>query len=287
MEKIRQYLHAVVLTVAISMLCGCYRQTTVILSPGDTFPQAITQPQDVLPVETTIPAQETTSSTDATRPTESDSKENSKPGKKPQSEKPKETTAPAECTDPPKDTAPIVATAPVETTAHAEPTATAETTAPVETTMPVETTAPAETTAPKTEPLPHPVYDISSDSISTYERAILEELNRYRSDAALASFHINKKLSALAAIRAYECSMEFSHTRPDGRSWDTVLSDYGASAYTENILYASSGTTAALLIDACMGSDSHSQKILNAAYSTVGIGSYDTGRYVYIVVIFS
>lgn len=226
-------------------------------------------------METTIPAQETTSSTDAPRPTESDSKENSKPGKKPQSEKPKETTAPAECTDPPEDTAPIVATAPVETTAHAEPTAAAE------------TTAPAETNAPETAPLPHPVYDISSDSISTYERAILEELNRYRSDAALASFHINKKLSALAAIRAYECSMEFSHTRPDGRSWDTVLSDYGASASTENILYASSGTTAALLIDASMGSDSHSQKILNAAYSTVGIGSYDTGRYVYIVVIFS
>lgn len=275
MEKIRQYLVTVVLTVAISMLCGCYRQTTVILSPGDTFPQATTQPQDVLPVETTIPAQETTSSTDAPRPTESDSKENSKPGKKPQSEKPKETTAPAECTDPPEDTAPIVATAPVETTAHAEPTAAAEITAPVE------------TAAPKTEPLPHPVYDISSDSISTYERAILEELNRYRSDAALASFHINKKLSALAAIRAYECSVEFSHTRPDGRSWDTVLSDYGASASTENILYASSGTTAALLIDASMGSDSHSQKILNAAYSTVGIGSYDTGRYVYIVVIFS
>ena len=263
MEKIRQYLLAVVLTIAILMLCGCYRQTTVILSPGDTFPQATTQPQDVFPAETTIPAQETTSSTDAARPTESDSKENSnsgtadKPGKKPQSEKPKETTAPAECTDPPEDTAPIVATAPVETT------------------------------APKTEPLPHPVYDISSDNISTYERAILEELNRYRSDAALASFHINKKLSALAAIRAYECSMEFSHTRPDGRSWDTVLSDYGASASTENILYASSGTTAALLIDASMGSDSHSQKILNAAYSTVGIGSYDTGRYVYIVVIFS
>ena len=287
MEKIRQYLVAVVLTVAISMLCGCYRQTTVILSPGDTFPQATTQPQDVLPVETTIPAQETTSSTDAARPTESDSKENSnsgtagKPGKKPQSEKPKETTAPAESTDPPEDTAPIVTTAPVETTAHAEPTATAETTAPVE------TTAPAETTAPETAPLPHSVYDISSDSISTYERAILEELNRYRSDAALASFHINKKLSALAAIRAYECSMEFSHTRPDGRSWDTVLSDYGASASTENILYASSGTTAALLIDASMGSDSHSQKILNAAYSTVGIGSYNTGRYVYVVVIFS
>ena len=257
MEKIRQYLLAVVLTIAILMLCGCYRQTTVILSPGDTFPQATTQPQDVLPVETTIPAQETTSSTDAARPTESDSKENSKPGKKPQSEKPKETTAPAECTDPPEDTAPIVATAPVETT------------------------------APETAPLPHSVYDISSDSISTYECAILEELNRHRSDAALASFHINKKLSALAAIRAYECSMEFSHTRPDGRSWDTVLSDYGASASTENILYASSGTTAALLIDACMGSDSHSQKILNAAYSTVGIGSYDTGRYVYIVVIFS
>lgn len=251
MEKIRQYLLAVVLTVAILMLCGCYRQTTVIFSPGDTFPKATTQPLDVLPVETTIPAQETTSSTEAARPTESDSKENSnsgtagKPGKKPQSEKPKETTAPTE------------------------------------------TTMSVETNAPETAPLPHSVYDISSHSISTYERAILEELNRHRSDAVLSSLRINKKLSALAAIRAYECSMEFSHTRPDGRSWDTVLSDYGASASTENILYASSGTTAALLIDACMGSDSHSQKILDSEYSTVGIGSYDTGRYVFIVVIFS
>jgi len=112
-------------------------------------------------------------------------------------------------------------------------------------------------------------------------------LNRYRSDAGIASLNISKKLSALAAIRAYECTKEFSHTRPDGRSWDTVLSDYGASAYTENILYASSGTNAALLVDSCMGSASHSQKILHSDYRTVGIGIFDTGRYVFVVMIFS
>jgi uncharacterized protein YkwD len=166
-----------------------------------------------------------------------------------------------------------------------------ETTVPVETTAPVEVTTPAETTAPiatapETEPLSHPVYNINAHSISAYEHTMQEEINRHRSDAGLSPFSISKKLSALAAIRAYECSIEFSHMRPDGRSWDSVLSDYGAAASTENILYASSGTSATILIDTCLASSKHSQALLNANYSSVGIGSFDTGRYVFIVMIF-
>lgn len=280
MEKIRKYLIAVTLASAAIILCGCYRQTTVILAPGDTFPLPATLPREILDVETATPSQETTSSTETAKPTESENKQagNSstahKPGKKPQPDNSKETTPATEATSHAKSTIPI------ETTTTAEPTA------PLETTVPMETTVPAETTVPETESLLHPVYDINSHSVGSYEQSILDALNGYRADAGMPLLSIHKKLSALAAIRAYECSEDFSHTRPDGRSWDTVLSDYGASASTESILYASSGTSAVHLIDACIGSDSHRQKILNSNYSTVGIGIYHAGSYVFIVMIF-
>lgn len=269
MEKIRYYGIAVVLTIVVTILCGCYRQTTVILAPGETISR------ETLSIETTASMQETTAATEASKPSSSGSKDNSnsstssKPSKPAQTQKPEETTTPVEPTIPAETTMPVA------------------TTVPAAVTTPSETGTPENTAAPATEPSVHPVYNISNHSIGSYERSILEELNRYRTDAELSLLIINKKLSALAAIRAYECSQEFRHTRPDGRSWDTVLSDYSASAATESIHYVSSGTNSTLLIDACMGSDSHSQKILNSSYSTVGIGVYDAGRYVFIVILFS
>ena len=258
MEKIRKYLIAVTLASAAIILCGCYRQTTVILSPGETLPTAATQPRQTQFDATTAPLEETSATSKAERPSASGNSEHSKPDatNTTQAQKPSETSAPTESTT------------------------------PAEAIVPTEATAVTESTAPATEPLVHPVYDINSHSVGSYEQSILDALNGYRADTGMPFLSIHKKLSALAAIRAYECSEDFSHTRPDGRSWDTVLSDYGTSASTESILYASSGTSAALLVETCIGSDNHRQKILNSNYGTVGIGIYDTGRYVFIVMIF-
>lgn len=258
MEKIRRHIFAAVLAAAAISLHGCYRQTTVILSPGETLPTAATHPQQTQFDATTVPLEETAAASKTERPSASGNSEHSKPDatNTPQAQEPSETSAPTESTT------------------------------PAEAIVPTEATAVTESTAAATEPMVHPVYDISNHSIGSYEQSILDALNGYRADAGMPLLSIHKKLSALAAIRAYECSRDFSHTRPDGRSWDTVLSDYGASASTESILYASSGTSGALLIDTCIGSDSHRQKILNSNYNTVGIGIYHAGSYVFIVMIF-
>lgn len=260
MEKIRRHIFAAVLAAAAISLYGCYRQTTVILSPGETLPTAATHPQQTQFDATTVPLEETAAASKTERPSASGNSEHSKP----------DTTNASQAQEPPETSVP----APTEAIV------------PTEVSIPVETTAPTESTAAATEPMVHPVYDISNHSIGSYEQSILDALNGYRADSGMPLLSIHKKLSALAAIRAYECSRDFSHTRPDGRSWDTVLSDYGASASTESILYASSGTSGALLIDTCIGSDSHRQKILNSNYNTVGIGIYHAGSYVFIVMIF-
>ena len=254
----------------ILVLCGCYRQTTVILQQGATVPEATIGVPSVVE-ETTVPVEAAEQTVPSTSPAETKKPSSGKAQQSGSKDAETETTAPV--TEPvtlPAEASP--ATAPPDSTAQAGPES--ETTA-----------APTETTEPA--PTQPPVYDISNHSVGSYEKALLEEVNRHRADAGLPALTMNSKLAALAAIRAYECKQDFSHTRPDGRDWDTVLSDYGASASAENILYASSGTDAALLVDTCMDSDSHSQKLLNADYCSIGIGIYDTGRYVYIVMIFS
>ena len=270
----KKILVSVSLGLLLLFLCGCYRQTTVILQPGETFPKATTdvsetaeissEPANSDAVEQTEAIPSSTSA--AVKPATQDEPTPSG-GSNPKSE----ATMPAETSTP-------------ETTAAEN--AVTEATVPVETAAFSEATAPVETEPPATS-YENPVYDISSHRIGSYEKSILEEINRHRSDGGISPLTMSGKLSALAAIRAYECSKDFSHTRPDGRSWDTVLSDYGASAYTESILYASSGTGAGLLLDACMSSGNHSEKIMNSDYRAAGIGIFDTGRYVYITIIFS
>ena len=268
------------------MLCGCYRQTTVILQQGATIPEATIGVPSTASDESTGAAQTdaTTVPAETKKPSSGKTQQsNSKPsgskdtGK--ESASSAETNVPA--TEPatlPAETA--HATAPPESAGQAAP-------EPETSAAATETTEPVLTEMTEPAPAQPPVYDISTHRVGSYEKALLEEVNRHRTDAGLPALTMNSKLAALAAIRAYECKQDFSHTRPDGRGWETVLSDYGAAASTENILYASFGTDTALLINTCMDSSTHSQKLMNNQYQTVGIGIYEAGKYVYIVMIFA
>ena len=101
---------------------------------------------------------------------------------------------------------------------------------------------------------------------------------------------MDKKLCALAAIRAYEASISFSHTRPNGTSCFTVLTEYnyrGGSLAGENLLHASPGYPADKLVDVWMKSTSHKNNILTSSFTKAGLGIYYANGRMYIANFFA
>lgn len=149
-------------------------------------------------------------------------------------------------------------------------------------------TTPAENDPPETEPPAtepeRSVYDISGYVVGSLEYAILDQINAARGEEGLPALNLDGRLSAIASFRAYELSRLWSHTRPDGRSYETVLGDYGysASAVTELLVYASGSGDGAQMAQQWLASDSHRASLLSTSFSTAGIGIYRANGYTYV-----
>lgn len=159
-------------------------------------------------------------------------------------------------------------------------------TQPPETEPPTEAPTQPSATQPPTElptdPPAEPAYDPSSYSVGSLEYAILDTINTYRAEEGLEPLTMSTKLSGIAALRAREIQQVWSHTRPDGRSFTSALSDYGYGygAVTENLIYAA-GATGQQIVDKWMEKDNRSS-LLCADYTTAGIGIYTVAGVTYI-----
>jgi uncharacterized protein YkwD len=122
---------------------------------------------------------------------------------------------------------------------------------------------------------------------STYKdvaKKIFELTNEEREAAGLSALKLDSDLSALAEIRSEEASELWSHTRPDGRSSETVLSDYGISYYsTGENLFSANLLDASAAVDGWMNSTTHRANILRAEFTKIGIAVVygDDGYYYY------
>lgn len=139
-------------------------------------------------------------------------------------------------------------------------------------------TQPDETESPETEP---PIYDISGYVVGNLEYEILERINEYRTEEDLTELYLDSYLCAIASYRGYEASLVWSHTRPDGRSFVTVLDDYGYGAGSAQELLAYATGDAGAMVDKWMSSDSH-RSILLGGYTTLGVGVYRAGGYTFV-----
>lgn len=114
----------------------------------------------------------------------------------------------------------------------------------------------------------------SSSSVQTYEGEVLRLINQQRAAYSLKPLTVTIAMNDIAAVRAKESSILFSHTRPDGSSPASLLAQYGI-AYSlagENLAY---GYTAPdTLVSAWMSSPEHRNNILNADFEYTGIGLY-------------
>lgn len=140
-------------------------------------------------------------------------------------------------------------------------------------------------TVPPTEKAAEPPYNPASYGVGGLEYAIVGELNASRVDAELSELSLDGYLSGIAYLRAKEASSSWSHTRPDGRSYKSALSDYGYGygAAAELMVYVAGSGDAASITAKWMNSESHRENILSGSFSTAGIGVYNAGGMTYVV----
>ncbi len=165
-----------------------------------------------------------------------------------------------------------------------KPTSTpAPTKKPAATTKPEPTTKPAATTKP--EPTTKPA--ASTNNSSSYASEVLRLVNVERSKAGLSAFTTNTTLQAAANKRSQEISQSFSHTRPSGEGFSTVLKEFNISfrAAGENIAYGQK--TPQAVVDGWMNSSGHRANILNANYNKIGIGVYEKNGVLYWTQLFT
>lgn len=141
--------------------------------------------------------------------------------------------------------------------------------------------------------------DISKEDINEYKNIqsentytdlineVYEITNNYRSLVGVSSLTLDSSLVEAASIRAKELSDSFSHTRPNGSSCFTVLSELGISYGTagENIVAGYSSSQS--VMEGWRSSSGHYQNIISSKFKKIGIGVNIINNQYYWVQIFS
>ena len=115
-------------------------------------------------------------------------------------------------------------------------------------------------------------------AIHPYIQQVVNLVNAERAKEGLAPLTINTKVQAAAQVRAKECEQSFSHTRPNGTSFATALKE-------QNVSYRSAGENIAWgqrspqeVVNAWMNSSGHRANIMNANFTTIGVGYYQNAK---------
>lgn len=125
--------------------------------------------------------------------------------------------------------------------------------------------------APDTE---EPDDNVSEDEIHPYVTQILKLVNEERAKAGLSALTLDMNITAAANVRAKEIRQSFSHTRPNGSSFSTALTEQGVTyrGSGENIAWGHKSPEQ--VMNGWMNSDGHRANILNKNYRNLGVGYY-------------
>ena len=133
--------------------------------------------------------------------------------------------------------------------------------------------------AVETAPAAQTVDRLSEETLAEYAAEVFRLVNVEREKAGLEPLECDPLLDEAAMIRASEVNTVDNaggapHTRPDGTSFRTVLTDLGIDGdrCAENLNRAKATPQAAM--DSWMQSDGHRDIILRERYGSVGIGVY-------------
>ena len=101
-------------------------------------------------------------------------------------------------------------------------------------------------------------------------------VNEERAKAGLAPLTVHTGATAAAQVRARETEQSFSHTRPNGSSFSTALTEQGVSYRSagENIAWGQ--RTPQQVMEGWMNSSGHRANILNERFTSIGVGYYQS-----------
>ncbi len=122
---------------------------------------------------------------------------------------------------------------------------------------------------------------------SPYIRQVVRLVNEERAKEGLPPLEKADDISSAAAVRARELTASFSHTRPDGSAYRTVLEQNGICFRScgENVAYGYA--TPEAVMSAWMTSEGHRANILNEGYTDIGVGYFTDGGRGYWVQVFT
>ena len=103
---------------------------------------------------------------------------------------------------------------------------------------------------------------------------VVNLVNEERAKAGLSPLTADRSVTSAAQRRAREIETNFSHTRPNGSSFSTALSEAGVNYRSsgENIAYGQ--TSASSVMQGWMNSSGHRANILNGNFTKIGVGHY-------------
>lgn len=108
-----------------------------------------------------------------------------------------------------------------------------------------------------------------NENTQNYAQRVLDLVNIERRKAGVKPLALSDELMRAAAVRSQEIIKVFSHTRPDGTSFTSIVSRHGRRI-GENI--AGGYQTSEDVVDGWMHSDGHRKNILHPDFTELGVG---------------
>ena len=121
---------------------------------------------------------------------------------------------------------------------------------------------------------PAPDQPGTDGSQDAFANDVVRLVNEEMAKAGLPALTVDRGAASAAQVRAKEIERSFSHTRPDGSSFNSALTEAGVNfrGAGENIAYGQNSPEK--VMEGWMNSSGHRANILNSSYTSIGVGHY-------------
>ena len=100
---------------------------------------------------------------------------------------------------------------------------------------------------------------------------VLRLVNIEREREELEPLVLDETLCNISTVRANEIRQVFSHSRPDGSSWVTLLDEYNAPYFSAGENIAAGYVSPQDVVEAWMNSEGHRKNIMSPKYGKMGL----------------
>ena len=122
---------------------------------------------------------------------------------------------------------------------------------------------------------------VGANLSDAFEKEVVRLVNIERAKEGAGPLTIDEKACKAAAVRAEEIVTLFSHTRPNGTSWSTLLKEFNIKYKTAGENIASGYESPEEVVVGWMNSPGHRKNIMNKNFTRIGVGHYYNPEYYY------